>query len=153
MSAVEQFKNFISRTNLRMTRERESVIRAVFETPDHFTVSGLAKRLSSDNKKIARSTVYRLIPHLLEAGLIRKAPHSGEIEDQVYEPVHGRLHHDHLICEHCGQVIEFKENAIEILQKKVAEQYGYKLKKHHLELRGVCLSCQDKIVEKAIKPW
>ncbi len=155
MTALDQFKDFIANTKLRMTRERESVIQAIGAHEGHFTVSVIMKKLKSEGTAIAPSTVYRIIPHLLEAGLIRKAPSisSSCTDEQVYETIHDHQHHDHLICEHCGEVIEFSESAIEVLQNKVAEQYGYKLKKHQLELRGVCPACQKKIVAEAVNAW
>ena len=46
-------------------------------------------------------------------------------------------HHDHLIDVKSGEIIEFVDEEIEKLQKKVAEKYGYKLVDHKLELYGV----------------
>ncbi len=153
MTAVTQFREFIAKSNLRMTREREIVIRAIFDEKDHFTVSKIARTLDENGRNIARSTVYRMLPHLLNAGLIRKAPGGDCSEEQIYEPVVGRPHHDHLICDRCGEVIEFEDETIELLQEQVAKRYGYKLKKHHLELVGVCPACQEEIIKEAVHPW
>ena len=46
-------------------------------------------------------------------------------------------HHDHLIDIKTGEIIEFVDEEIEQLQKKVAEKYGYELVDHKLELYGV----------------
>ena len=46
-------------------------------------------------------------------------------------------HHDHLIDVKTGEIIEFVNDEIEALQKKVAEKYGYELVDHKLELYGV----------------
>ena len=46
-------------------------------------------------------------------------------------------HHDHLIDVKTGEIIEFVDDEIELLQKKVAEKYGYELVDHKLELYGV----------------
>jgi Fur family transcriptional regulator, ferric uptake regulator len=153
MTALDQFKDFIGKTKLRMTRERELVIQAIGAHEGHFTVSVIMEKLKSEGAAIAPSTVYRIIPHLIEARLIRKAPHGNAADEQAYEQIFSHEHHDHLICEHCGEVIEFEDSAIEILQNKVAEQYGYKLKKHQLELRGVCPACQEKILAEAVNAW
>ncbi|HPQ68406.1 MAG TPA: Fur family transcriptional regulator [bacterium] len=153
MTAVTQFKEFIAKSNLRMTRERELVIQAIFEEHDHFTVQKIAEKLYEQGHQIARSTVYRMLPHLMDAGLIRKAPGGDCSEEQVYEPIAGRPHHDHLICDVCGEVVEFKDDEIEALQEKVAGKFGYRLKKHHLELVGVCPACQEKILKQAVSPW
>ena len=46
-------------------------------------------------------------------------------------------HHDHLIDIKTGEIIEFVDNEIEQLQKKVADKFGYDLVDHKLELYGV----------------
>ncbi|HCN32747.1 MAG TPA: transcriptional repressor, partial [Rhodobiaceae bacterium] len=48
-------------------------------------------------------------------------------------------HHDHLIDLQSGKVIEFSNDAIEELQRQVAEKLGYRLVDHRLELYGVPL--------------
>ena len=152
MNAVKQFRDFISNTNLRMTRERKTIIEAVLKVQQHFTVSYLVESMAAEGNHISTSTVYRLIPHLLQARLIQKAPVSDCSDEQVYERVFDRPHHDHLICDICGEVIEFEDNDIEDLQQKVAQRHGYRLSRHILELHGVCPKCQDRIVEKAVNP-
>ena len=42
-----------------------------------------------------------------------------------------------LIDVNTGEIIEFVDEDIEILQKKVAEKYGYDLVDHKLELYGI----------------
>jgi Fur family ferric uptake transcriptional regulator len=46
-------------------------------------------------------------------------------------------HHDHLIDVHSGRVIEFHNDEIERLQRRVAEELGFELVDHRLELYGV----------------
>ncbi len=45
--------------------------------------------------------------------------------------------HNHLIDIRTGEIIEFVDNEIEELQKKIAEKHGYELVDHKLELYGV----------------
>ena len=47
------------------------------------------------------------------------------------------MHHDHLIDIQSGRVIEFRDEEIERLQRKVAEKLGYRLVDHRLELYAV----------------
>ena len=60
----------------------------------------------------------------------------------LYEVAHGRKHHDHLVCERCGLVVEFVNDQIEELQEKVASQHGFELRRHRHELFGVCERCR-----------
>ena len=49
-------------------------------------------------------------------------------------------HHDHLICTACGKIVEFVDARIEELQDVVAEQYGFTITDHKMELYGLCNS-------------
>ena len=56
-------------------------------------------------------------------------------------------HHDHLIDIKNGKVIEFQNDAIEELQKKIAKELGYKLVDHRLELYGIPVKRKNKTVK------
>jgi Fur family ferric uptake transcriptional regulator len=59
-----------------------------------------------------------------------------------YEPAEGRPHHDHLICTRCGVIEEFAEQRIELLQSRVAQERGFEVVSHKLELYGLCADCR-----------
>jgi Fur family ferric uptake transcriptional regulator len=71
-----------------------------------------------------------------EAGILER--HDFRDGRSRYEEV-TETHHDHLIDLQSGKVIEFRNEEIEKLQKFVAENLGYKLVDHRLELYGVPL--------------
>ena len=48
-------------------------------------------------------------------------------------------HHDHLIDVETGNVIEFVDEELEELQKRIAERLGFRLVDHRMELYGVSL--------------
>lgn len=89
------------------------------------------------------TTVYRNLPLLLEAGIIRRATVFDETHGgATYECVWGHSHHDHLICARCGKLVEFSYPAIEVLQEAIARDYGFVLLSHQFELVGLCTQCQ-----------
>jgi Fur family ferric uptake transcriptional regulator len=61
-----------------------------------------------------------------------------------YERLRAGDHHDHLICDQCGRVIEFREPRIEQLQDDVAERHGFVLLSHTHQMRGICRSCRPR---------
>ena len=69
-----------------------------------------------------------------EAGIVAKHDFKGG--KARYEQL-SESHHDHLIDIKTGEIIEFVDDEIEKLQKKVAEKYGYELVDHKLELYGI----------------
>ncbi len=96
-------------------------------------------------KPVALTTVYRNLPLLVEAGIVRRAsvegaPDRGGVH---YERVWNRPHHDHLVCSQCGRCVEFSYPAIEVLQEAVAQEHGFVLERHHMELVGVCGKCRE----------
>ena len=101
---------------------------------DHPDVDELYNRVSKIDPKISIATVYRTVKILEEAGILIK--HDFKAGKARYEQIR-ESHHDHLIDVKTGEIIEFVDDEIELLQKKVAEKFGYKLVDHKLELYGI----------------
>tara|TARA_B100001250_G_scaffold543_1_gene491 strand:+ start:2719 stop:3150 length:432 start_codon:yes stop_codon:yes gene_type:complete len=101
---------------------------------DHPDVDQLYNRVSKIDSKISIATVYRTVKLFEEAGILTKHDFKGG--KARYEAMI-ESHHDHLIDIKTGEIIEFVDEEIEILQNKVAEKYGYKLVDHKLELYGI----------------
>ena len=101
---------------------------------DHPDVDELYNRVSKIDPKISIATVYRTVKLFEESGILTKHEFKGG--KARYEELN-EGHHDHLIDVKSGEIIEFVDDEIEKLQKKVAEKYGYTLVDHKLELYGV----------------
>ena len=101
---------------------------------DHPDVDELYNRVSKIDSKISIATVYRTVKLFEESGILTKHEFKGG--KARYEELN-EGHHDHLIDVKSGEIIEFVDEEIEKLQKKVAEKYGYTLVDHKLELYGI----------------
>ena len=101
---------------------------------DHPDVDELYSRVSKIDPKISIATVYRTVKLFEESGILTKHDFKG---GKARYEASIESHHDHLIDIKTGQIIEFVDEDIEKLQKKVAEKYGYTLVDHKLELYGV----------------
>ena len=125
---------------VKLTDQRKTIARVVSESKrnygesDHPDVDELYKRVLKIDPKISIATVYRTVKLFEEAGILTKHDFKGG--KARYEELR-ESHHDHLIDVKTGEIIEFVDNEIENLQKKVAEKYGYELVDHKLELYGV----------------
>ena len=119
---------------VKLTDQRKIIAKAMSESTDHPDVVELYKRVSKIESKISIATVYRTVKLFEEAGIITKHDFRGG--KARYEEL-SESHHDHLIDIKTGEIIEFVDEEIEKLQKKVAEKYGYDLVDHKLELYGV----------------
>ncbi len=119
---------------MRMTGQRRTIAQTISESEDHPDVEELHRRAVKVDEKISIATVYRTVKLFEDAGILER--HDFREGRSRYEQV-TEQHHDHLIDLNSGDVIEFKNEAIEKLQKAVAEELGYKLVDHRLELYGV----------------
>jgi|TARA_B100002051_G_C16597014_1_gene565938 Fur family ferric uptake transcriptional regulator len=125
---------------VKLTDQRKVIAKILSESKvtygesDHPDVDELYKRVSMIDSKISIATVYRTVKLFEEAGILTKHDFKGG--KARYEAI-VESHHDHLIDIKTGEIIEFVDEEIEKLQKKVADKYGYKLVDHKLELYGI----------------
>ena len=131
---------------VKLTDQRKVIAKILSESKvtygesDHPDVDELYKRVSKIDPKISIATVYRTVKLFEETGILTKHEFKGG--KARYEELN-EGHHDHLIDVKTGEIIEFVDDEIEKLQKKVAEKYGYKLVDHKLELYGVKVNSKD----------
>ena len=124
------------RAGMRMTGQRRVIARILSESDDHPDVEVLYRRAVLEDAGISIATVYRTVKLFEEAGILTR--HDFGDGRSRYETI-SEDHHDHLIDLQSGKVIEFSNDAIEELQRQVAEKLGYRLVDHRLELYGVPL--------------
>jgi len=140
--ALERFRAVLQRSSLRMTPVREAVLRAALTHVGHYNVDDLVRELHGrDVREASLATVYRMMPLLVEAGLVQPTLLSAG-ERHRYEATFEREHHDHLVCTGCGKVIEFHFEAFEMLQRDLAAKYDFELTAHVHELLGRCGDCR-----------
>ena len=120
--------------SVKLTDQRKIIAQVMSDSSDHPDVDELYKRVSKIDSKISIATVYRTVKLFEEVGILAK--HDFRSGKARYEEL-SEGHHDHLIDIKTGEIIEFVDEDIEKLQKKVAEKYGYDLVDHKLELYGV----------------
>tara|TARA_B100000035_G_scaffold196699_1_gene168068 strand:+ start:201 stop:635 length:435 start_codon:yes stop_codon:yes gene_type:complete len=120
---------------LRLTEQRKVIVRlleeTIFDTKFHPDVDEIYNRAIKIDKKISVATVYRTVKLLEENGIIDK--HEFKAGKARYE-VSTENHHDHLIDINSGEIIEFVDDDIEKLKKKIANKHGFELIDHRLEL-------------------
>ena len=123
---------------VKLTEQRKVIARVITESKeiygesDHPDVDELYNRVSKIDPKISIATVYRTVKLFEEAGILTK--HDFKTGKARYEL---NDDHNHLIDIKTGEIIEFVDEEINQLQKKIAEKYGYNLVDHRLELYGV----------------
>ena len=134
------FKDHLRRQGLKSTAQRDDIARVFFASHRHINVEELYNEVKRVNPGIGYATVYRTMKLLTECGLAVER-HFRDAEARYESASEGR-HHDHLICEGCGKIVEFEEERIETLQTEVARRLGFQITGHKMELYGLCRDCQ-----------
>ena len=131
--SLETISERCRNAGIRMTGQRRLIIKVLENSKDHPDVETLFERSNKIDNKVSIATVYRTVKLLQNAGILEKLEFNdgrSRFEDAV------RKHHDHLIDLNTGKVIEFIDEEIEHIQKKIANKLGYDLVGHKLELYG-----------------
>jgi Fur family ferric uptake transcriptional regulator len=119
---------------LKMTEQRRVIARVLSESADHPDANAVYRRASRIDPRISMATVYRAVRLFEEAQVLER--HDFGDGRARYEEA-SEHHHDHLIDVTTGTVIEFQNDEIEKLQRRVAEKLGYRIIDHCLELYAV----------------
>lgn len=117
---------------LKMTGQRRTILKILAETDDHPSVETVYERARQMDPSISLATVYRTLSLLEEMDLIVKR----EFNESFARYDTNTDHHHHLIDLETNEVIEFKNEELEILKERIARELGYELLDHKLELYG-----------------
>ena len=131
---MDRLEKICMKKGMRMTEQRRVIARVLSLAQDHPDVEEIHRRAAEIDDNISIATVYRTMRLFEESGVVER--HDFQDGRSRYEEA-TEDHHDHLIDLRSGDVIEFVNEEIEALQKRIAEQHGYKLIDHRLELYGV----------------
>jgi len=134
-----RFREFLATRGLRMTRERVVILDAILAASDHFDAEKLYLDLRSRESLVSRATVYRTLDLLVQCGLVDRSRFASD--SFSYEPIHGREHHDHMVCTACGHVTEFVSAEIERLQDEACAEHAFQAETHRLTIFGLCARC------------
>jgi len=134
------FRNFILNKGLKLTKERSAVLKEIFSFRGHFDPEQLFMRIKDSGIKASRASVYRTLNLLVESGLVGKVARTEK--GNVYEQTFGHEHHDHMICDRCGAIIEFCSQKIENLQVELCKKNRFEGTSHTLVIRGICKRCK-----------
>jgi Fur family ferric uptake transcriptional regulator len=141
----KKFSAFLKENNLKTTPERMAVLKAVLLSDGHFDADQLFERAQKYSRRVSRATIYRVLPLLVEAGFVSETLLSqGRVS---YERVYGSQRHDHMICDDCQEVIEFRSARLDDLVEEISSLRGFVESEHRLSVRGLCRKCAAKIVQ------
>ena len=131
--------NKLKEAGLKVTHSRCKILEIFQSSPEeHYTADKLKDLLVDSGETIGLATIYRVLTQLEMANLIQK--NNFDDNQSAYEIK--KSHHDHLICTKCGDIIEFVNEDLEVLQENISQKYNFSLTSHVMTLFGVCEKCR-----------
>lgn len=134
----------LRKAGLKVTLPRVKILELLENAPDHhMSAEDVYRALLDQNEDVGLATVYRVLTQFEAAGIVER--HHFDNNLSVFEIVQDD-HHDHIVCQKCGRVVEFSNEIIEREQHVVAASLGFELTGHALNLYGLCSKngCRDK---------
>ena len=141
---LERFKKHLKTKQLKFTKQREIVLKSLYEHKGHFTPEELHQIIQQKypSMSVGIATIYRTLAILEQENIATSL--SFGIQGKKYEfGMH--QHHDHLICTQCGKIIEFLDDLIEQRQHAIAQKHHFQMQDHTMKIYGICKACQQKI--------
>ena len=129
--------------NQRYTTNRRKLIGILQEATKPITIN----QILESNSDLAQSSVYRNLAVLEQAGLVvRIITNDDHARYELAE--HILDHHHHIICSPCGEILDFHlsakiEKALEESLQKIADDFGFSIDRHRLDLLGTCGDCTE----------
>lgn len=138
---LERFQQLLKESSLKFTKQRELVLKILYENDGHFTPEDIYNLIKSKypDINIGIATIYRTLTLLEESGIVNSISFGSK--GKKYE-IGLKAHHDHLICIECGRLIEFQDETIEELQEEIAKKFNFKMTDHIMNITGICEACQ-----------
>lgn len=128
---ASHMSDLLRQGGVRVTRQREVVLKVLTEADDHPDAAELHRRAQALDDTVSLATVYRTLSVLEREGVVQRL--SFETGGARFE-VADAAHHDHIVDVESGEIIEFRSDKIEQLQREIAALMGYEILHHRLEL-------------------
>jgi Fur family ferric uptake transcriptional regulator len=139
----EHFRTLLKEKGLKVTSQREAVLRVLRKRPDqHLTAEEIYALVRKENPEIGLATVYRTITLLSEIGIIDKLSlDDGFTRYEIGTERPGVHRHHHLICLKCHKVFSFEMDLMEPLEGEIMKRTGFEVIDHEVKLYGYCENC------------
>lgn len=123
---------------MSLTHQRWVIYRTLADTDEHLTPEETFARVRSEIPSVSLATIYKNIRTFLDIGLLKEVstPDQRMRLDANLDP------HHHLICVHCGVILDLPEDSVAPVSINKALPGGFKVDGYHLSFLGVCAQCK-----------
>jgi Fur family ferric uptake transcriptional regulator len=136
----QAFAAYLRDHGLPVTAQRLAIADVILGNDRHFSAEDVAKELRAQGAAAGTATVYRTIEVLVRSGLVVERDFGEGFKR--YEAARGVPHHEHLLCNSCGSVTEFRDERLERMTTLLAEAHDFSRQRHRLVIYGLCGNCR-----------
>ncbi len=136
MSCIATFK----KKGLRLTPQRKLILDIIHDAGEHLTADTIISHVQSRMPGVHKSTIYRTLEILEEAGCVYKSALGNQFI--YHHPEEG--HHHHLVCRQCGKSIDCEDDVFAPVEKSIGAKYGFRVDFKHVVMSGLCEECRRK---------
>lgn len=128
LKSYEDALEYCSDQGLRLTKQRQFILKLLWDTDEHLTASAIYDRLRQQGKNIGHTSVYQNLDILTKAGVIERIE---KVEGCLYShPTHC---HSHVHCLDNGQVIDVMVTLPPEIIASVEAQIGLEVSDYRVE--------------------
>lgn len=138
---LERFRYFLKLRGLSLTRERRQILETICDMASHFNVDDLFFAVHGAGRKVSKATLYRTVQLLIESRILRETASADSGRQTAYELADQGVYHGHFVCQHCGQVIEFRGPTLERFINDVSTNNQFLSLTAQITFSGVCNEC------------
>lgn len=131
----KELETIFAQQKLRITRPRREIFRVLQQSKAPLSAPMINTHCTTAN----RTSVYRTLELFHRLGIIKSVQFGWRQRYELADPF--KIHHHHLSCTKCGQLIDLQSPDIENLVNVIASQNNFVVTDHTFEIRGLCQDC------------
>ena len=141
MHALQDLMDRVRQHGLRITRQRSIILQALCELEGHVSAEEVYERVTLHRRDVDLSTVYRTLETLHDLDIVSHTDLGHGCTE--YEIVGEQPHH-HLVCQHCGRMIELDDAYLAPVVESIRQDFGFAPTSTHFAIFGICRACRGK---------
>ncbi|WP_060206028.1 peroxide-responsive transcriptional repressor PerR [Sporosarcina koreensis] len=127
----------LKESGVRITPQRHAILEFLISSETHPTADEIYRALEADFPNMSVATVYNNLRVFRNAGLVKELTY-GDSSSRFDFVTHD---HYHIICNHCGKIVDFHHPGLEEVEHLASHVTGFEVNSHRLEVYGTCPEC------------